>query len=81
MTRRRPFTRLAMLGTNVERRDFAVDMRAAALVEDVFLRNQEHPGALHYMIHAYDNPMHAPLGLRAASRYSRIAATPRTRCT
>ena len=55
-------------------RDFAVDMRAAALVEDVFLRNQEHPGALHYMIHAYDNPVHAPLGLRAANRYSRIAA-------
>ena len=68
------FHALAILGTNVERRDFAVDMRAAALVEDVFLRNQEHPGALHYMIHAYDNPMHAPLGLRAASRYSRIAA-------
>ncbi len=64
---------LAMLGTNVERRDFSVDMRAAALVEDVFMRNQEHPGALHYMIHAYDNPMHAPLGLRAASRYGRIA--------
>ena len=64
---------LAILGTNVERRDFSVDMRAAALVEDVFMRNQEHPGALHYMIHAYDNPMHAPLGLRAASRYGRIA--------
>ncbi len=64
---------LAILGTNGERRDFAVDMRAAALVEDVFMRNQEHPGALHYMIHAYDNPMHAPLGLRAASRYGRIA--------
>jgi len=64
---------LAILGTNVERRDFSVDMQAAALVEDVFLRNQEHPGALHYMIHAYDNPMHAPLGLRAASRYGRIA--------
>jgi len=68
------FHALAILGTNVERRDFAVDMRAAALAEDVFLRNQEHPGALHYMIHAYDNPMHAPLGLRAASRYGRIAA-------
>ena len=64
------FHALAILGTNVERRDFAADMRAAALVEDVFIRNQEHPGALHYMIHAYDNPMHAPLGLRAArSRY------------
>ncbi|MBK5298624.1 MAG: hypothetical protein JJE40_15835 [Vicinamibacteria bacterium] len=68
------FHALAILGTNVERRDFALDMRAAAMVEDVFMRNQEHPGALHYMIHAYDNPMHAPLGLRAASRYGRIAA-------
>ncbi len=64
---------LAILGTNIERRDFAVDMRAAAIAEDVFLRNQEHPGALHYMIHAYDNPMHAPLGLRAARRYARLA--------
>lgn len=67
------FHALAILGTNLEHRDFAVDMRAAAIVEDVFMRNQEHPGALHYMIHAYDNPMHAPLGLRAAERYGRIA--------
>jgi tetratricopeptide (TPR) repeat protein len=64
---------VAILATNVERRDFTVDMRAAALVEEIFLRNQEHPGALHYMIHAYDNPMHAPLGLRPARRYGRIA--------
>jgi tetratricopeptide (TPR) repeat protein len=69
----RAFLALAILGTNGERRDFAVDMRAAAIVEDVFLRNQEHPGVLHYMIHAYDNPMHAPLGLRAAARYGRLA--------
>ena len=68
------FQSLALLGTNLEPRDYAVDMRAAALVEDVFLRNEQHPGALHYMIHAYDNPVHAPLGLRAAKRYSRIAA-------
>jgi len=67
------FHALAILSTNVERRDFRVDMRAAAIVEDVFLRNQEHPAALHYMIHAYDNPMHAPLGLRAARRYGRLA--------
>ena len=69
----RAFHALAILATNVERRDFAVDMRAAAIVEEIFLRNQEHPGALHYMIHAYDNPMHAPLGLRPARRYGRIA--------
>ncbi len=30
---------IAILATNVERRDFAVDMKAAAIVEDVFLRN------------------------------------------
>jgi tetratricopeptide (TPR) repeat protein len=65
---------IAILATNVERRDFAVDMKAAAIVEDVFLRNPEHPGVLHYMIHAYDNPMHAPLGLRAARRYAKIAS-------
>lgn len=65
---------IALLATNVERRDFAVDMKAAAIVEDVFLRNPEHPGVLHYMIHAYDNPMHAPLGLRAANRYAKIAS-------
>jgi tetratricopeptide (TPR) repeat protein len=65
---------LAMLSTNVERRDFGVDVRAAAIVEDAFMRNPEHPGVLHYMIHAYDNPMHAPLGLRAARRYGRLAA-------
>jgi tetratricopeptide (TPR) repeat protein len=67
------FHALAILSTNVERRDFAVDVRAAALVEDIFQRNPEHPGALHYMIHAYDNPMLAPLGLRPARRYGRIA--------
>ena len=69
----RAFHALAILSTNVDRRDFAVDMRAAAIAEDVFLRNQEHPGALHYLIHAYDNPTHAPLGLRPARRYGRIA--------
>ena len=32
-----------------------------------------HPGALHYNIHSYDDPVHAPLGLRAADVYSEIA--------
>ena len=39
----RAFQSLALLGTNLEARDFAVDMRAAALAEEIFLRNQEHP--------------------------------------
>jgi tetratricopeptide (TPR) repeat protein len=48
-------------------------MRAAAVAEEVYLRNREHPGVLHYLIHAYDDPVHAPLGLRAARSYSVIA--------
>lgn len=35
--------------------------------------NPEHPGAAHYLIHSYDDPVHAPLGLRAARVYARIA--------
>jgi len=36
-------------------------------------RNPEHPGAAHYIIHAFDDPVHAPIGLYAAQRYSQIA--------
>src|SRR5690606_9843807 len=30
-------------------------------------------GAAHYLIHAYDDPVHAPLGLRPARAYAEIA--------
>lgn len=48
-------------------------MRAAAILEEVFAANPDHPGAAHYLIHAYDDPDHAALGLRAALRYAEIA--------
>jgi tetratricopeptide (TPR) repeat protein len=48
-------------------------MRAAALVEQVYAKNPQHPGAAHYLIHAYDDPVHAPLGLRYADAYAKIA--------
>lgn len=48
-------------------------MRAAAILEEVFAKYPDHPGAAHYLIHAYDDPVHAPLGLRAARVYARIA--------
>jgi tetratricopeptide (TPR) repeat protein len=67
------FYALAILGTSHGGRDFATYMRAAALVEQVYARNPQHPGAAHYLIHAYDDPIHAPLGLRYADAYSKIA--------
>ena len=69
----RSFYALALLGTSHGGRDFSIYMRAAALVEQVYARNPQHPGAAHYLIHAYDDPIHAPLGLRYADAYSKIA--------
>lgn len=67
------FYALAILGTSHNGRDVATYMRAAALVEQVYAKNPRHPGAAHYLIHAYDDPVHAPLGLRFADAYAKIA--------
>ena len=64
---------LATLGTSHDGRDFRIYMRAAALAEDVFAKNPLHPGAVHYLVHSYDDPIHAPIGLRAARVYAKIA--------
>jgi hypothetical protein len=64
---------LSILGTSHGGRDIPTYMRAAAVAEEIYERNPDHPGVLHYLIHAYDDPVHAPLGLRAARRYARIA--------
>ena len=67
------FYALALLGTSHQGRDFATYMRAAALLEEVLPAHPQHPGVLHYLIHCYDDPIHAPLGLRAARRYGLVA--------
>jgi len=67
------FHALAILGTAHEGRDHSTYMRAAAIAEDVFRDYPEHPGAAHYIIHSFDDPEHAPLGLAAARAYSGIA--------
>src|SRR5262249_22194612 len=67
------FYALALLGSVGDGRHTAVYMQAAATLEDVFPAHRDHPGIVHYLIHAYDDPAHAPLGLRAANRYAAIA--------
>ena len=66
------FYSLSILGSVYER-DFRTYMRAASIAEEVFAKQPKHPGAAHYMIHSYDDQIHAPLGLRAAREYSKIA--------
>src|SRR5215831_2975503 len=46
---------------------------AAQLIEQVYADDPENPGALHYMIHAYDDPVHAGRGLKAARAYAAAA--------
>jgi hypothetical protein len=47
--------------------------RAAALLEPVYRIQPDHPGAAHYLIHAYDSAELASRGLAAARAYSKIA--------
>lgn len=67
------FYALSILGTAHNGRDIPTYMRAAAILEDLFYAHPHHPGAAHYLIHSFDDPVHAPLGLRAARAYSTIA--------
>jgi tetratricopeptide (TPR) repeat protein len=67
------FHALALLGLNQGVRETTAYMRAGAIAEEVLRRNADHPGAAHFVIHAFDDPVHAPLGLWAARLYSRIA--------
>jgi tetratricopeptide (TPR) repeat protein len=66
------FYGLSILGSVYER-DFRTYMKAASVLEEVFAKEPQHPGAAHYLIHSYDDQVHAPLGLRAARAYNKIA--------
>ena len=56
----------------VDDRTARMNVKAGALAMDVFKRNPNHPGAVHYIIHAFDDPVHAPLALEAAHVYAKI---------
>ena len=52
---------------------FASALKAAQILETQFVKNPEHPGVAHYLIHSYDYPPIADKGLKAAKRYAEIA--------
>src|SRR5580704_13774385 len=53
----------------------AARKKAVAVLNPLFLRQPDHPGLAHYIIHACDTPDMAPLGLDAARRYAAIASS------
>jgi len=50
-----------------------LNMQAGALALRLFKENENHPGAAHHVIHAFDDPIHAPIALEAALKYADIA--------
>ena len=68
------FHALALLAT-MPRGDAALPIRrqAGSIAEKVFARNPNHPGAAHYILHAYDHGALVSRALPAARAYAKIA--------
>jgi tetratricopeptide (TPR) repeat protein len=52
-----------------------VQRQVGEILSGVLARHPRHPGALHYLIHTYDDPAHASLALEAARTYAAVAPT------
>ena len=69
------FYALSMLSAVAATDDLSgrLNVRAGTIGLKLFKDNNDHPGAVHYTIHAFDDPIHAPLALEAAHRFAEIA--------
>ena len=54
-------------------KSYAAQREAAAILEPILAAEPDHPGAAHYLIHAYDYPPLAQRGVMAARAYSKVA--------
>lgn len=54
-------------------RDATVFDRSAAVASGILAENPNHPGAMHYLIHANDDPDYAQLSKIAADQYAKVA--------
>ncbi len=70
------FYALSMLSAVGATRDLSgrLNVRAGTIALKLSKDNNDHPGAVHYTIHSFDDPLHAPLALDAAHRFAEIAA-------
>ncbi|RIA10080.1 hypothetical protein OE09_1933 [Flavobacteriaceae bacterium MAR_2010_72] len=67
------FYSLSLLGSVSEGRNDSIYGLGAEVAKKVLKSNPEHPGALHYLIHSYDDPDHAKLAFDAANAYAKVA--------
>lgn len=72
----RAFAALALMSfTGFDREQASHVVLVAAPLEEIYQRNSNHPGVLHYLIHVYDSVAFAPLGLRQARLYAKVASS------
>jgi tetratricopeptide (TPR) repeat protein len=69
----RAFHALSLMGLSGTVRVVPTYVRAGAIALEILQEHPAHPGAAHYVIHAFDDPVHAPIALPAARAYSGIA--------
>lgn len=68
------FYALSLLASEPDKdTSFANRKKAAEVLEKLFAVEPNHPGVAHYLIHSYDKPQLAQLGLPAARSYAKIA--------
>ncbi len=64
---------LSILGAVKGGRDYEANAKCAKIAEGILEENNNHPGALHYLIHSYDDPDNAHKALDAANAYADVA--------
>src|ERR1700738_5023891 len=52
---------------------YANQLKGAEILEKIWVRQPEHPGVAHYLIHLYDSPALAEKRLAAGRRYAKVA--------
>ncbi len=67
------FYALSLLGSIEDGRDDVIFGKGARIAQGILKENPNHPGALHYLIHSYDDPGHAQYALDAADAYAVVA--------
>jgi tetratricopeptide (TPR) repeat protein len=61
------------VGASPTDKTYANQLKGAAILEQIWIRQPDHPGIPHYLIHLYDTPALAEKGIPAARRYAKVA--------
>ncbi|MEJ2005536.1 MAG: hypothetical protein P8X57_11350 [Cyclobacteriaceae bacterium] len=65
------FYSLGLMWADYDNEDYL--NRSSRIAKGIIEENPTHPGALHYMIHANDNPRFAQVAIDAADKYAEVA--------